>query len=72
MAELTADLNRQSKEAVSLIQKSGVKLIPKPSGSDLEEFYKVHGEVANELTGEIYPKELLERVYAILDNIRNK
>jgi len=72
MAELTADLNRQSEEAVSLIQKSGVKLIPKPSGSDLEEFYKVHGEVANEFTGEIYPKELLERVYAILDNIRNK
>ncbi|MBW2609053.1 MAG: TRAP transporter substrate-binding protein DctP [Deltaproteobacteria bacterium] len=70
MIELTADLNSQAEEAVSLIQGSGVKLIPMPSGSDLEDFYRVHDQVAQALSGKIYPKELLDQVYEILNSIR--
>ena len=66
MRNLTLALRAQSKEAVSLIQKSGLNIIPIPTGQALEEFYSVHDRVAKKLTGKIYPRELLERVYTIL------
>jgi len=70
MAELTSDLRKQSEESVRLIEKSGLKLIPMPSGGDLKDFYKVHDRVAESLTGKIYSKELLDRVYGILKKHR--
>jgi TRAP-type C4-dicarboxylate transport system substrate-binding protein len=63
---LTLTLRAQSKEATRLIQDSGLSITPIPTGLALEEFYSVHDKVAKNLTGEIYPKELLERVYTIL------
>jgi TRAP-type C4-dicarboxylate transport system substrate-binding protein len=65
-ALLTTDLRSQSEEAIKLIQKSGVEILPMPSGPDLEEFYRVHDQVARKLIGVVYPEELLERVYALL------
>ncbi len=67
MMELTFDLRKQNKEAIKMIQDSGLKIIPPPKGKDLGEFYAVHDRVARKLTGKIYPKELLERVYTILN-----
>ena len=37
-----------------------------PEGDALGEFYAINGKVARDLTGKIYPRELLERVYRIL------
>jgi len=67
MADLTSELRAQSGEAVKLIEKSGLSIIPMPAQADLDAFYKVHDLVAKKLTGEIYPKDLLERVYEILN-----
>jgi TRAP-type C4-dicarboxylate transport system substrate-binding protein len=66
MAELTSVLRKQNQEAIKLIQYSGVEIIPMPSGEVLAEFYKIHDAVAQKLTGEVYPKEILDRVYKIL------
>ena len=66
MRDLTLALRLQNNEAVKLIQDSGLSITPKPTGQALQEFYNVHEQVAKKLTGEIYPKELLERVYDIL------
>ena len=41
-----------------------------PSEADLEDFYRVHDQVARGLTDKIYPKELLDRVYEILKQAR--
>jgi len=64
--ELTSILRKQTKESVGLIRDSGLTITPVPTGADLDEFYSVHARVARNLTGKIYPKEVLERVYVIL------
>jgi len=66
MTDLTLALREQNKEAVQIIKDSGVTIIPPPSGSDLDEFRNIHDRVAGNLTGVIYPKEVLERVYGLL------
>ena len=66
MTALTSDLREQTEESIKLIQKSGLEIIPVPSESDLQLFYKTHDQVAQTLVGKIYPKELLDRVYDIL------
>lgn len=66
MVELTSDLRMQSKETIRLLEKRGLTILPLPSGTDLQAFYKIHDQVALVLAGEIYPKELLDRVYSIL------
>ncbi|MFC1533386.1 TRAP transporter substrate-binding protein DctP [Thermodesulfobacteriota bacterium] len=70
MNDLTSELVSQTKEAVSLIKKSGVVISPTPAKSDLRDFYMVHDQVAQDLAGVIYPRELLDRVYGILERIR--
>lgn len=70
MKELTAALRMQTREAVQLIQQGGLTIIPVPTGKDLEEFYAVHDVVARNLSGSIYPQELLDRVYLILGRKR--
>ena len=69
MRSLTLALRSQNKEAIKLIQDSGLTIVPVPSGQDLDEFYNIHGRVAKDLTGTIYPKEVLDRVYDILTRI---
>ena len=64
--ELTVILRKQTKESVRLIRESDLTITPVPTGADLAEFYSVHEHVARNLTGKIYPKEILDRVYVIL------
>jgi TRAP-type C4-dicarboxylate transport system substrate-binding protein len=66
MVRLTKELREQSEEAVRVIEKAGITVIPMPTGTDLQDFFRIHDEVAHNLAGKIYPKELLDRVYAIL------
>jgi len=70
MAELTSTLRGQNMEAVRLIQEGGLTVIPIPTGTDLDEFYNVHGKVAKELTDRVFPKEVLDRVYKLLGGPR--
>ena len=66
MIKLTSTLREQNKEAFQLIRDSGLTIISAPSGPSLNEFYKIHEQVARKLTDKIYPKEVLEQVYNIL------
>ena len=45
-------------------------MLPMPEKSDLENFYKIHEQVAKNLSGKVYPSELLDRVYGILQKVR--
>ena len=66
MEDLTAELKKQSEEAMKVIQNGGITLVPVPSGPDLKAFFAIHDRVARDLSGKIYPKDLLIRVYSIL------
>ncbi len=66
MADLTETLRQQSEEAIRIIQDSGITVIPAPDEEARKPFYHVHTAVARKLCGDIYPKELLLRVYEIL------
>ncbi len=66
MKELTLQLRQQSREAVDIMQKGGMTIVPTPEGKALAEFEAVGDGVAKKLTGELYPKTLLDRVYQIL------
>ena len=70
MADLNVELRKQSGEAIRLIEQSGLTLVPAPEGGDLAEFYRIHDRVAQNLSGNIYPEALLDRVYAILGRSR--
>jgi TRAP-type C4-dicarboxylate transport system substrate-binding protein len=70
MADLTAALRAQNDEALQLIQKSGLTLIPMPAGADLQEFYAIHRRVAKRLTGVLYSEDVLQKVYQILNKKR--
>lgn len=70
MTALTSELRSQNEESVRVIEKSGLKVTPMPSEPDLKEFYKVHEQVAQRLVGRVYPKELLDRLYLILQKGR--
>jgi TRAP-type C4-dicarboxylate transport system substrate-binding protein len=70
MRALTVQLRAQNEEAVKLVRESGLTVMPLPTGADLDAFYAVHDRVAKKLTGEVYPKEVLDRVYAILETHR--
>ena len=67
MKNLTMVLREQNKEAIRIIQDSGLALIETPSGPALKEFYSINNQVARKLTGQIYPAQILEQVYQILN-----
>jgi TRAP-type transport system periplasmic protein len=66
MTELTAQLRKQTREAIDIIQKSGLTIVPVPEGEALAQFHAIREKVARQLTGEMYPKELLDRVNRII------
>jgi TRAP-type C4-dicarboxylate transport system substrate-binding protein len=66
MSRLTLELRAQSDEAIRVLEKGGITIPPLPTGSDLKDFYAVHDQVARKLSGKVYPRELLERIYGIL------
>ena len=66
MNDLTSVLRKQNKEAVQVIESSGLTVLPAPTGDALKRFYSIHDQVAQKLTGKIYPKDVLDRVYDIL------
>ena len=66
MADLMSASREKNREAIQMIRENGLTIIPIPSGVTLEEFYVIHAQVARKLTGKIYPREVLERVYRIL------
>jgi TRAP-type C4-dicarboxylate transport system substrate-binding protein len=66
MRDLTLTLRNQNREAIALIQDSGITFVPIPPEQILEEFYAIHNQVAKNLTGKLFPGEVLERVYEIL------
>ncbi|MFH1489647.1 MAG: TRAP transporter substrate-binding protein DctP [Pseudomonadota bacterium] len=66
MAQLTKDLRMQAGESVKLLEKGGIQRLPMPGEQDLQEFMRVHEKVAQSLSGKVYPRELLERVYGLL------
>jgi TRAP-type C4-dicarboxylate transport system substrate-binding protein len=70
MERLTLELRKQTEESVALLEKGGIKILPAPQEADLKEFYKVHDRIAHALTGKVYPKEVLDRVYDILKKNR--
>jgi TRAP-type transport system periplasmic protein len=67
MAELTIQLREQTQDALDILRKSGLTIVPAPDREELDRFYAIRDVVARKLTGEIYPKELLDRVYQILN-----
>ncbi len=70
MTALTKALSEQAKEAIQLIQESGIKIVPISSPEEMEKFYRIHDLVAQKLSGSVYSTELLERVYQILNQSR--
>jgi len=70
MERLTIDLRKQTGESVVLLEKGGIKILPMPQDADLKDFYRVHEQVAQALTGKLYPKDLLDKVYDLLKKNR--
>jgi TRAP-type transport system periplasmic protein len=65
--ELTYALRVQSNQALEVLEKkSGLRPTPAPTEEEKQAFDAVHREVADRLTGRLYPQETLDRVYRIL------
>jgi TRAP-type transport system periplasmic protein len=70
MERLTIELRKQTEESVGLLEKGGIKILPLPQEAELKEFYRVHDQVAQALTGKLYPKDVLDKVYGLLKKNR--
>jgi TRAP-type C4-dicarboxylate transport system substrate-binding protein len=70
MARLTLELREQNETAIQIIQKGGVTITPMPTGAELEAFYRIHDQVAGKLAGDLFPRDLLERINKILATFR--
>jgi len=70
MERLTIELRKQTVESVALLEKGGIKILPMPQDADLKEFYRVHEQVALALTGKLYSKDILDKVYDLLKKNR--
>lgn len=70
MERLTIEIRKQTVESVALLEKGGIKILPMPQDADLKDFYRVHDQVAQALTGKLYSKDLLDRVYDLLKKNR--
>lgn len=70
MERLTLELRKQTEESVALLEKGGITILPMPQDADLKEFYRVHDQVAQALTGKLYPKDILDKVYDLLKKMR--
>ena len=66
MGELTRELRSRTEEALGVLSRGGITVVPAPSGPRLEEFRAIHRQVAARLTGTVYREELLKRLYGIL------
>jgi len=69
-SDLTFVLRKQNKEAIKIIEKSGLTVLPSPSKDALKQFYSIHDQVAQKLKDKIYPKDVLYQVYDILKRSR--
>lgn len=67
MRGLTEELRKQSNEAMQALRQSGLEIVPPPEGAGLRQFYDIHEQVGRNLAGKVYPSQLLDRVYAILE-----
>ena len=70
MEQLTLELRKQTQESISLLEKGGIQILPMPQDADLKDFYRVHDQVAQALTGKLYSKDVLDRVYGLLKKNR--
>jgi TRAP-type C4-dicarboxylate transport system substrate-binding protein len=70
MQRLTIELRKQTEESVAILEKGGIRILPMPLDADLREFYKVHDQVAQALTGKLYSKDVLDKVYDLLKKNR--
>lgn len=67
MVLLTSELRERNQEAIAVIQQAGITIGPVPEGKALDEFYAIGHLVAQRLRGQVYPEDLLERVYTLLN-----
>jgi len=70
MVRLTRELREQNEAAIQIIQKGGVTITPMPKGEDLDAFYRIHDRVAGKLAGDLFPRELLDRINKTLAGLR--
>lgn len=70
MEELTSTLRNQSRDAMEVIRKGGISLTPPPPDNETKTFSDVHRRVAAALRDRLFPGELLDRVYSILEGLR--
>ncbi|MFC1513983.1 TRAP transporter substrate-binding protein DctP [candidate division KSB1 bacterium] len=69
---LVVKTRKDSKEALVIMQEQGIEIVPAPNGDDLVFFEKAGMEVRAKLTGDLYPKELLDEVLSLLKDFRSK
>jgi len=70
MVRLTRELREQNEAAIKIIQNAGVTITPMPREADLDAFYRIHDRVAAKLAGDLFPKELLDKINKILSEFR--
>lgn len=70
MSKLTDELQVQTTDAIKVIKDKGITMSPAPEGNELQRFYDLNNEIGNELKGDIYPEDLLNKVHDALKKNR--
>ncbi len=70
MKKLTDELQTQTIEAIKVIKEKGITVPYAPKGDELQKFQDLYNEVSNELKGDIFSEDLLNKVHNALDKKR--
>ena len=70
MKKLTDELQTQTIEAIKVIKEKGITVPSAPKGDELQKFQDLYNEVSNELKGDIFSEDLLNKVHNALDKKR--
>ncbi len=71
LRELSLLTRQDNAESIQVLEEAGVELLPPPNEEQMAEYQAVGERVRERLVGELYPRELLDRVEALLQEYRS-
>jgi len=72
LRELMTQTRKDNEDAIEILRKRGIELVPAPTGESLQVFVDAGKRVREKLSGDLYPPELLNRVLALLKEYRSQ
>lgn len=70
LAILLKEIQEDNSKSIEVMQKNGLKLAPMPTPEEIKQFHELGEKTRKNLTGDLFSKELLDRVLSHLEELK--